>query len=167
MRRSWRRSSCRFAFYGGSLINTVQFSVHDRPDRLIGCCSDRWRADVRNCFSVLSSGKQNRLNDRRRGWSARRFELRTTQRPFGRIFGKVQPIENTGCRKAPESLDIRTKGRMDRHRGRIFGMSCWESLPHGLTGSSIVLTCAATIRQPCGNRTHVCIVRVILPGARG
>src|SRR4051794_41166611 len=32
-------------------------------------------------------------------------------------------------------------------------------------GSSIVLTCAATTRQPSGKRTHVCCWRPTLPGA--
>src|SRR5262249_45219887 len=35
-----------------------------------------------------------------------------------------------------------------------------------LAGWSIVLTCAATMRQPCGNRTHVCIVRPSFPDGR-
>ena len=37
------------------------------------------------------------------------------------------------------------------------------SVRYGFEGASIVLTCAATMRQPWGNRTQVCIVRPTFP----
>ena len=38
-----------------------------------------------------------------------------------------------------------------------------RSIRYGFAGASMTLTCAATMRQPCGNRTQVCIVRPTLP----
>ena len=38
---------------------------------------------------------------------------------------------------------------------------------HAPFGSSMMLTCAATMRQPSGKRTQVCICRPILPGRAG
>src|SRR5271156_5174302 len=64
----------------------------------------------------------------------------------------------------PHRIEIRA---MAAARQRLRACHRFLLVHHGFTGSSMVLTCAATMRQPCGNRTQVCIVRVILPGARG
>jgi hypothetical protein len=64
-----------------------------------------------------------------------------------------------------ERLICRAAGAFEFPSRRCSGREESGHEPPFASTSSITLTCAATIRQPSGKRTQVCICRPILPGA--